>query len=107
MEKNSIILFVTGLFLMFLSFLHSKDFKTYIKDYKERRRKETFQRGFEWAMSEYFLRGKDIEEIELYVDTAIDYNGFDQGARRAIVILAHYQEMHLKNGELPNDNNCL
>jgi hypothetical protein len=61
----------------------------YIKQYLEERRrrlaKEEYDRGYGWAMTEFYSKNVSIDEIESYSYGRMDY--FDLGAQDAIIMI--------------------
>lgn len=57
--------------------------REWVRSFAVNRRAKHFANGFSWAATE-LLQGKSVEEIESYIDYAIDSNGFESGAYAAI-----------------------
>lgn len=54
---------------------------------REQQKENAFDRGFSWASTE-ILRGRlSTEEVEMHLDSAIDWGPFDSGAYEALNII--------------------
>lgn len=61
--------------------------KAWLKERRKRQDHLKYIRGFQWAMAEYYLAKKTVDDISLQIDNPFDRDNFERGAAYALKII--------------------